>query len=75
MEFQIVGLMSAETEKQLGAKLKFKNKTAELVDDTLIRIIDNRLLQPLSMKLNPDIKAEVIEALAAVIEEMPEIEI
>lgn len=75
MENEIIGLMSPETEKQAGAKFKFKNVVAETVDDTLIKIIDNNIFHPLSKKLPPDIKDVVVSALAQVIEEMPVIEI
>lgn len=69
------GLMSPETEKTLGAKLKFKNAIAEAVDDPFISIVDNNIFEPLSKKLPSNILPFVVEALAAVIDEMPEIEI
>ena len=75
MEEEIIGLMSPETEKLAGKKFKFKNVIAETVDDPLIKIIDNNILHPLSLKLPDDIREVVIAALAQVIEEMPEIEI
>lgn len=69
------GLMDPEREKTLGVKLKFKNKIAELVDDPLIRIIDNKLLEPLAKKLPPDVREVVSAALGEVIDEMEPIEI
>lgn len=75
MENEIIGLMSPETEKLAGKKFKFKNVIAETVDDPLIKIIDNNILHPLSLKLPDDIREVVIAALAQVIEEMPEIEV
>lgn len=72
---EIIGLMSPETQKKAGAKFKFKNKIAELVDDPLIAIVDDKIFHPLSLKLPPDIRPMVIAALAQVIAEMPEIEI
>ena len=75
MEEEIIGLMSSETEKELGKKLKFKNSILEIVDDPLVKIIDNKVLHPLAQKLPPDILPVVIAALAEVVSEMPEIEI
>lgn len=72
---EVIGLMSPETQKKAGAKFKFKNKIAELVDDPLIGIVDDKILHPLSKKLPPDIRLVVIAALEQVIDEMPEIEI
>lgn len=75
MKRDFKGAMSPETEKELGAKFKFKNKIAELVDDSLIKIVDNNILDPLIKKLPEDIANVVIETLAVVIEEMPTVEI
>jgi len=75
MPDEIKGLMSPETEKALGKKLKFKNVVLEVVDDPLIKIIDNSILDPLSEKLPEDILTVVRAALAEVIEEMPEMEV
>ena len=69
------GLMSPETEKMAGAKFKFKNVIVEAVDDLFISIVDNNILDPLAKKLPPEILSVVREALAAVIQEMPVIEI
>ena len=69
------GAMSPETEKTLGAKFKFRNKIAELVDDPLVKVIDNNVLDPLIKKLPEDIADIVVETLAAVIDEMEVIEI
>ena len=75
MAEEVVGLMSPETQKMLGDKLKFKNVILELVDDPLIRILDDNVLQPLSKKLKPDVKEVVVSALAEVVNEMSTIEI
>lgn len=74
-EQEFKGLMSPETEKKLGAKLKFKNKIAELVDGPLVTIIDNRIFCPLAQKLPADIRKVLVEALEKVIDEMDEIEV
>ena len=69
------GAMSPETEKAAGAKFKFANKLIEMVDDPAIKIVDNYILDPLLKKLPEDVQDMVVEALAVVIDEMPEIEI
>jgi len=75
MSEEVVGLMSPETEKTLEQKLVFKNKIIELLDKPILGLLDNKLFHPLSLKLEPDVRAVVIEALAAVIDEMEPIEI
>lgn len=75
MADEFKGAMSPETEQKLEEKLKFKNKIIEAVDGIIIKTVDNQLLSPLVEKLPDDIKPIVIETLAAVIEEMPELEI
>lgn len=75
MADEFKGAMSPETEKKLEEKLKFKNKIIEAVDGIAIKTIDDQLLSPLVAKLPEDMQPVVIEALAAVIDEMPEVEI
>ena len=75
MADEFKGAMSPETEQKLEEKLKFKNKIIEAVDGIIIKTVDNQLLSPLVEKLPDDIKPIVIETLAAVIDEMPELEI
>jgi hypothetical protein len=72
---EITGLMSPETEKELADKLKFRNKILEIVDDPLVRIFDNKLLQPLKQKLPVEYHAVIIGALKEVVHEMEPIEI
>lgn len=70
------GAMSRETEKKLDEKLKFANKWVELADGKLIQLIDNKLLNPLMMKLKtPEEREEYRKMIAEVIDEMPVIEI
>ena len=45
------------------------------MDDPLIKIIDNRLFQPLKEKLPAEYHEVLIKALAEVVAEMPEMEI
>ena len=75
MPNEFKGLMSPETEKLAGKKLKFRNAIAEIVDDPAIALIDNNLLEPLARKLSPEVREVVTLALAEVVAEMPEIEI
>lgn len=73
---EIKGSMSKETEKKLDSKFKFQSKWLELADGYLISIIDNKLLNPVLMKLKTEEERDnVRNALAAVIEEMPTVEI
>jgi hypothetical protein len=75
MAEEFKGAMSPETEKKLDSKLKFKNKLIEAVDGLAVKTVDNYLLSPLIEKLPEDVRPVVIEALAAVVDEMPEVEI
>lgn len=68
-------LMTKETVKALGAKLKFKNKLIEAVDDPALNLINNLILDKVAEKLTDEILAVMQETIATVIEEMPEIEI
>jgi len=68
-------LMSKETTKKLGDKLKFNNKIAEAFDDTALNLLNKLVLNKIAAKLPEDILPVVQEALITVIEEMPEIEI
>ena len=68
-------LMTKETIKALGAKLKFKNKIAEAADDPLLNMFNNLVLDKVAEKLSDEVLNVVVEALETVIEEMPEVEI
>ena len=68
-------LMTKETVKELGAKLKFKNVVFEAVDDPVLLLVNNSLLSKIAEKLPEDILPLVQETIANVIHEMPEIEI
>ena len=68
-------LMTKETIKALGAKLKFKNKLIEVADDPTLNLINNLILDKVAEKLTDEALAIVQETIATVIEEMPEIEI
>jgi hypothetical protein len=68
-------IMTKETAKALGAKLKFKNKLYEAVDDPTISLINNLILDKIAEKLPDEVLLVVQETIAMVIDEMPEIEI
>lgn len=72
---EIEGLMSKETENKLGDKLKFSNRVLEIVDDPLIRIVDNKIFQPLKAKLPEEYHEVLINAIEQVVDEMEVIEI
>ena len=67
--------MTKETMKALAAKLKFNNKLAEALDDTVLNLINNLLLDKIAEKLSDEVLAALQESIATVIEEMPDVEI
>lgn len=68
-------LMTKETVKALGVKLKFKNKLIEVADDPALNLINNLILNKVAEKLSDEVLTVVQETIATVINEMPEIEI
>ena len=68
-------IMTKETAKLLGQKLKFQNNVAEIIDDTAINLLNKLILNKLAQKLSDDLLAVIQEAVRSTIEEMPEIEI
>lgn len=67
--------MTKETAKKLGSKVKFNNKLAEALDDTVIALVNKTILNKLAEKLSDEVLAVVQEAIVTVVDEMPEIEI